>query len=172
MKQQLEIERKFIVSQLPEGLLEKAVGEKIKQGYLILENQRELRIRQRNNLCWMTLKQGSGLERFEQECQIPDEQFKMLWPLTEGKRIEKIRYLVENCGHVFEIDIFSGSLASLLVLEVEFSSVEASRKFRVPDFVKKEVTDDKNYKNAALATDGLPKSFSPKCFSARSSSGK
>jgi len=159
MKQQLEIERKFIVSQLPEGLLKKVVGEEIKQGYLILKNQRELRIRQRKNQCWMTLKEGSGLERFEQECQIPDEQFKMLWPLTEGKRVEKTRYLVESGGHMFEIDIFSGTLAPLLILEVEFSSVEASQKFRVPDFVKKEVTEDKNYKNAALATCGLPESF-------------
>lgn len=159
MKQQLEIERKFLVSQLPEGLLEKAVGEEIKQGYLILENQRELRIRQRDTQCWMTLKEGSGLERFEQECQIPDKQFKMLWPLTEGKRIEKTRYLVEKGGHVFEIDIFSGSLVPLLVLEVEFCSIKASQKFRVPDFVKKEVTEDKNYKNAALATCGLPESF-------------
>lgn len=159
MKQQLEIERKFIVSQLPEGLLEQAVGEEIKQGYLILENQRELRIRQRNTQCWMTLKEGSGLERLEQECQIPDEQFKMLWPLTKGKRVEKTRYLVESGGHMFEIDIFSGTLSPLLILEVEFSSVEASQKFRVPDFVKTEVTEDKNYKNAALATCGLPESF-------------
>lgn len=159
MKKQLEIERKFVVSHLPEELLEKAVREEIKQGYLILEDQRELRIRQRNNQYWMTLKEGSGLERFEQECQIPDGQFKMLWPLTEGKQIEKTRCLVENCGHVFEIDIFSGTLAPLLVLEVEFSSTKESQKFRVPDFVEKEVTDDKNYKNATLAIDGLPKSF-------------
>ncbi len=159
MKQQLEIERKFVVSHLPEELLEKAVREEIKQGYLILQGQRELRIRQRNNQYWMTLKEGSGLERFEQECQISDGQFKMLWPLTEGKQIEKTRCLVENCGHVFEIDIFSGILAPLLVLEVEFSSIKESQKFRVPDFVEKEVTDDKNYKNATLAIDGLPKSF-------------
>ena len=159
MKQQLEIERKFIVSQLPQGLLENAVGEEIKQGYLILKDQRELRIRKRDNEFWMTLKQGDGLERFEQECSIPNTQFFMLWPLTEGKRIEKTRYLVENADHVFEIDVFSGSLEPLIVLEVEFNSVEASRKFKVPDFVEKEVTEDKTYKNAVLATDGLPKLY-------------
>lgn len=157
--EQREIERKFTVSQLPEQLLDNAQSSEIKQGYLILEGERELRIRKRDNEFSMTLKQGSGLERSEQEHSISAELFAMLWPLTTGKRVEKIRYLVDENGHTLEIDIFSGALTSLIVLEVEFSSVEASRQFKIPDFVLKEVTADKTYKNAALATCGLPESF-------------
>lgn len=157
---QSEIERKFIISQLPERFLKNAQSVEIEQGYLILEGDRELRIRKRDNKFWITLKQGSGLKRFEQEESISAELFSMLWPLTEGKRIEKVRYLIELNGHTLEIDIFSGALTSLIILEVEFSSVEESRSFKSPDFVMKEVTEDKSYKNAALATRGLPTSFS------------
>ncbi len=148
------------MSALPEKLLENAPSSEIEQGYLILEGSQELRIRKRDDTFWITLKQGSGLERSEQEKRISAELFSMLWPLTEGKRIEKVRYLIEQNGHTLEIDIFSGALTSLIILEVEFSSVEESRSFKIPDFVMKEVTEDKSYKNAALATRGLPTSFS------------
>lgn len=157
--EQQEIERKFIVSYLPEQLLDNAPNSEVEQGYLLLENNRELRIRKRNSRFWMTLKQGSGLERFEQEERITAALYAMLWPLTEGKRIGKVRYLVEDGGHTLEIDVFSDTLSPLIILEVEFNSVEESQNFKVPDFARKEVTEDKAYKNAALATCGLPNSF-------------
>ena len=152
----LEIERKFIVPKLPEDLLASVPGETIRQGYLLLEAERELRIRDRNGEFRMTLKQGSGLARNEQECLIPADQFAMLWPLTKGKRIEKTRYAVNRAGLVFEVDVFSGQLAPLILLEVEFPSLQASREFSVPAFVEREVTDDRAYKNSSLATAGLP----------------
>lgn len=63
--QQMEIERKFLVSTLPTGFLDGYLAEHIEQGYLILEAQTELRIRNRDGHCTMTLKHGSGLERVE-----------------------------------------------------------------------------------------------------------
>ncbi len=154
---QLEIERKFIVHKLPEGLLKAASATLIRQGYLLIEGDQELRIRQRDQMFWMTLKQGSGLQRGEQECPIPETQFNMLWPLTAGRRLEKIRYLLPHDGCNFEFDLFKGDLSPLIILEVEFESIEASQAFRVPDFVTQEVTEEKAYKNATLATCGLPK---------------
>ncbi len=152
---QQEIERKFLLKVRPDELLVGVRGEAIRQGYL-LSGEAELRIRERAGICTMTVKRGSGLERFEQECPIPPEQFAMLWPLTEGRRIEKVRYVVSRDGLYYEIDIFEGPHAPLMVLEIEFSSREASREFSVPAFAQREVTEDKAYKNAALALDGLP----------------
>ncbi len=151
----MEIERKFLIRSLPEGFLDKHQGERIDQGYLILEDQTELRIRNRAGHCTMTLKQGLGLERLEQEKAIDKELFAMLWPLTAGRRIEKTRYAIEQSGHCLELDFFSGTLAPLVLLEVEFTSIDASRGFVPPSFVHKEVTNDRTYSNAMLATVGL-----------------
>ena len=159
MKEHLEIERKFILSRLPEGLLDHVQGDEIKQGYLIRENGQELRIRKRNEEYWMTLKQGSGLSRVEQECSIPSGQFEMLWPLTAGKRIEKTRYVVKQQDLLFEVDLFKEDLEPLILLEIEFENLVASREFKVPLFLGQEVTEDEEYKNAVLATFGLPDSF-------------
>ena len=159
MKQQLEIERKFTLTHLPDDLIIGVQGDEIKQGYLLRENDRELRIRKRNQENWMTLKQGSGLSRFEQECSIPSSQFEMLWPLTEGQRVEKTRYTVKQQDFLFEIDLFKGDLEPLVMLEVEFENLQKSREFLVPTFVSREVTEDKDYKNATLASNGLPDSF-------------
>lgn len=151
----MEIERKFLITSLPAGFLDKHRGERIDQGYLILEDQTELRIRNRAGHCTMTLKQGRGLERLEQEKAIDKELFAMLWPLTVGRRIEKTRYVIDQSGHCLELDFFSGTLAPLVLLEVEFTSIDASHDFVPPAFVCKEVTNDRTYSNAMLATIGL-----------------
>ncbi len=151
----VEIERKFLLRSVPQELIAKTEGESIRQGYL-LSGDSELRIRERAGICTMTVKRGAGLERFEQECVIPQQQFEMLWPLTEGQRIDKVRYAVPRGTLIYEIDIFNGDLSPLQILEIEFNSVEASQEFIAPDYVEKEVTDNKAYKNAALALKGLP----------------
>lgn len=156
----LEIERKFLLGSIPEVLLKKASSEEIRQGYLIREDNRELRIRQKGPASyWMTLKQGSGLKRHEQECAISKEQFSMLWPLTEQRRIEKTRYLIPWGSLNLEIDIFGGALAPLIILEIEFADLAASRNFSVPAFAGREITEDPAYKNATLAICGLPENF-------------
>lgn len=154
-----EIERKFLIRQLPQDLLAGIDGEKIRQGYLLIEAERELRIREKGNRHWMTSKSGHGLERQEDEQEISAALFDMLWPLTAGRQIEKTRFRVGCSGLTLEIDIFSGQLAPLVLMEVEFSSVEESRTFIVPDYSASEVTDNKSFKNSSLAICGLPKSF-------------
>lgn len=156
---QIEIERKFLVSRLPQGLLKNVSATRIRQGYLLIEDERELRLRQRGAQFWLTEKQGKGLKRVEQEVALDEIAFKMLWPLTAGRRLEKTRHLLRYDEHCLEIDIFSGDLGSLMLLEVEFTSVAASRSFRLPAYVTREVTDDPAYKNARLALCGLPDSF-------------
>ncbi|MFO7813908.1 MAG: hypothetical protein R6V21_13145 [Pelovirga sp.] len=152
----VEIERKFLVSSLPAGLLAAHQGENIDQGYLILKDQTTLRIRNRAGRCTMTLKQGSGLERLEQEKEIDTDLFAMLWPLTAGRRIEKTRYVINQSGYCLELDLFHGTLEPLILLEVEFATVAASRDFVPPDFASHEVTEDQAFSNAMLATAGLP----------------
>jgi CYTH domain-containing protein len=157
--QQNEIERKFLITRLPDNLLATASATRIRQGYLLSESARELRLRQRGEQFWITEKQGRGLQRLEQEVPLDKLLFQMLWPLTAGRRLEKTRHLLPQADLVLEFDLFDGNLSPLILLEVEFTSEAASRNFTPPPYVALEVTEDPAFKNASLAIDGLPDSF-------------
>ena len=62
-----------------------------------------------------------------------------LWPSTKGRRLEKVRSLVEQGAFQVEVDRYRGDLEPLLVTEVEFSSVEESETFSKPDYLGREV---------------------------------
>ena len=96
---QNEIERKFLIPQLPKGLLDGTSATSIRQGYLLVEAAHELRLRQRGAYFWLTEKKGQGLKRQEQEVPLDESAFKMLWPLTAGRRIEKTRYALQHDDH-------------------------------------------------------------------------
>jgi adenylate cyclase len=93
----------------------------------------------------------------EEELAIEDERFERLWPLTEGRRIEKTRYEIPGeDGSTIELDVYDGALDGLVVAEVEFDSEDAADRFAGPDWLGEEVTDDKRYKNQRLACEGRP----------------
>ena len=123
----VEIERKFLVKSLPD---EVQGGTPILQGYLAHDEHMEVRIRQYGNKHFLTVKEGAGLMRRETEVEISPQQFHALWPSTEGRRLEKVRSLVDHGSCRVEVDRYLGDLEPLLVAEVEFSSVEESEASR------------------------------------------
>lgn len=148
-----EIERKFLVKSLPDGMQ----GETpILQGYLTHDEHLEVRIRQFGDQCFLTVKEGAGLLRRETEIEISAGQFHSLWPATEGRRLEKVRSLVDHGSYRLEVDRYLGDLEPLLVAEVEFPSIEASERFEKPDYLGQEITEVEAYKNVSLAMHGLP----------------
>ena len=149
----IEIERKFLLKSLPD---EMRAGMRILQGYLAHDEQMEVRIRQCGNNYFLTIKEGRGIRRREIEVEISPEQFQALWPSTEGRRLEKVRSLVNHGEFRVEVDCYCGDLEPLLVAEVEFSSVEESERFEKPDYFGQEVTDEDAYKNLFLALHGIP----------------
>ena len=154
----LELERKFLVAEAPDDL-ENYPADRILQGYLAIgEDGSEARVRRRGQRTTLTVKQGRGLTRREEEVEITRAQFDRLWPLTEGRRIEKTRHLIGlPNGLVIELDTYDGALAGLLTAEVEFPSAAAAQRFVPPDWFGPEVTNDDAYKNRRLATTGLPR---------------
>jgi len=129
----------------------------IMQGYLIVtENDIEIRIRKKGERFSETVKAGSGLVRQESEKEITEEAFFDHWPLTEDKRVQKVRYDIEYVGKLIELDIYSGELEGLVVAEVEFESEEESVSFVPPSWFGEEVTHDERYKNKNLALHGMP----------------
>lgn len=148
----VEIERKFLVRELPPNL-DSCPSEEIEQGYLAIDGDVELRVRRSDgNKTVLTLKAGGGESRLEEEFEIDPSRFGALWPLTRGRRLRKVRHRIPaGDGLTFELDVYGGSLAGLRVVEIEFPTEEASAAFRPPAWVGKEVTGDSAYKNQALA---------------------
>lgn len=155
MAKGIEIERKFLVKNIPESL---GQGVTIAQGYLhIGDDGSEIRIRRMGEKYFMTKKSGGDLQRQEEESEIGEKEFYAAWLKTEGKRVEKTRYEIPFEGQTIELDLFAGSLAGLMTAEVEFASIEASQSFTPPEFLGNDITNDKRYKNQQLALHGIPK---------------
>jgi CYTH domain-containing protein len=146
-----EIERKFLVTALPDGLGE---GDTIDQGYLaIAPDGVETRIRRRAGAATLTVKSGPAMIRVEEEIPLETARFDALWPLTEGRRLEKVRHLIPlERGLTAELDVYGGALAGLLTAEIEFPSEAAARDFSPPPWLGEEVTGDATYANQNLAT--------------------
>ena len=148
--QHIEIERKFLIKNLPDLNLAKKVY--IHQGYITHTNDSvEVRLRQKEEHFFITVKSGSGMVRNEHEISVDQQQFEKLWPETQGRRIEKHRWTGQLGAQIFELDIFMGELKSLMLVEVEFASTEEADNFQPVDWFGAEVTMDKRYKNKALA---------------------
>jgi adenylate cyclase len=148
-----EIERKFKVEALPEGLLGPASV--IQQGYLSVEPV-EIRLRAQDGGHELTVKSLGGLRRVEVALPVAPEQFDELWPLASAF-VEKTRHRVVVNGAVAELDVYGGKLAGLLVVEVEFASEEQAGRFVAPDWFGREITEDSRFRNAALAqAEGIP----------------
>lgn len=146
----IEIERKFLVATLPD---EMPAGLLIRQGYLTVEaDSIDLRLRQYGDDYFLTMKSGEGLVRRELETAISAGQFDTLWPATEGRRLEKTRHRGKLLGgQLFELDVFAGHLAPLIMVEVEFPSEDLAKAFVPPAWFGQEVTDDRRYRNRHLA---------------------
>lgn len=150
-KQGDEIERKFLVSFEPFSL-DNQKYDKIVQGY-IKSNEKEKRIRAINGTkFFLTEKYGLGVKREEFEKEISREEFFKLLQDVDGKLIKKRRYYIDvGAKKSAELDVYFGHLAGLKTVEVEFSSLEESNAFIVPNWFGEEVTNDKYYKNKNLS---------------------
>ena len=151
LKSGKEIERKFIVKNLPTDL-DKAKKEYILQGYLDTK-QGETRIRNVNNRkFFINEKYGQGIQRDEYEKEITKNDFLDLFKKTNSKIIKKVRYYypLQN-NKIAELDCYFGKLKGLNTVEVEFESMEEAENFNIPLWFGKEVTYDKKFKNHDLS---------------------
>jgi adenylate cyclase len=147
----MEIERKFLVSDLPD--LEGREEVAMEQGYLTLADAgAEVRLRRSGEELLLTVKGGKGRERAEVELGLTEEQFGELWELTEGKRLVKTRLSAPLGTLEVEVDVFGGELDGLVIAEVEFPDESTADSFKPPDWFGREVTGEDAYLNESLAT--------------------
>ena len=149
----MEIERKFLVSRLPDAL-EQYPHERMEQAYVSVDPL--IRIRRAGERYILTCKGRGLLSREEFETGITPEAYGRLLAKTDGLRIVKERYRIPLGAYTAELDIFAPPLAPLVFAEVEFPTPDAAQAFAPPDWFGREVTYDPAYTNAALSRDGAP----------------
>lgn len=146
----IEIERKFLVKDDSwRGGVESETH--IMQGYLSDNPDATVRVRVKGGKGYLTIKgRGTGLVRPEYEYEIPVADAEpMLRELSVSAVVDKVRYRVRCGAHVWDLDVFSGDNAGLVMAEVELGAEDDA--FDVPPWVGLEVTDDSRYYNANLA---------------------
>ncbi len=145
-----EIERKFLVISDhwdPSGLK----GRSLRQGYIARGEGCTVRVRTSDDGAWLTLKgPTTGISRSEFEYAIPlADGVELLREFCQGSAVEKIRYDVVVDGARFEVDVFTGANAGLVVAEIELA--DPDQAFPQPDWLGLEVSHDPRYRNSELA---------------------
>lgn len=153
----IEIERKFLVTSDAWRGAALDDGRAIRQGYLAPggPDAASVRVRLIGGEARLTVKGPGLLERAEFEYPIPigDAQAMFEAGLC-APLVEKRRTRVAHGGLVWEVDVFAGHLAGLVVAEVELAS--AGQVVSLPGWVGREVTGDPRYQNSALARAKAP----------------
>lgn len=149
-----EIERKFLVA--GDGWRSSVTDHlDIRQAYLSVTDTNTVRVRLAGRAAFLTIKSaGSGLTRQEFEIAIPFAEAEAMLALRTGRIIEKRRHIAPAGLLRWEIDVFAGDLAGLVIAEIELPTETA--EFERPDWLSAEVTGDPRYGNSSLATNGLP----------------
>ena len=122
----MEIERKYLIKALPEGILTGCPCRSIEQAYLCTEPV--VRIRKEDDSYYLTYK-GKGLLARE-EYNLPIKAYPHL---------------------TIELDIFEGAYEGLMLAEVEFPAKEEALTFTPPDWFGEDVTFSGEYQNSRLS---------------------
>jgi CYTH domain-containing protein len=143
-----EIERKFLVT--GDAWRAEASGTRFRQGFLSTDPDRTVRVRAAGARGTLTIKGrtvGARRPEYEYEISLADAE-QMLDTLCKRPLIEKVRFELRAGAHLWEIDVFEGDNAGLVVAEIELESED--EPFERPDWIGEEVTDDPRYFNANL----------------------
>lgn len=143
-----EIERKFLVTD--PSVVDGRVGTVIRQGYLSRVKERTVRVRRVGDRAFVTIKGANvGARRSEWEYEIPAADADELLLLCEAPVLDKTRYVIGVGGRDWEVDVFAGANAGLVMAEVELDDEAAV--VELPPWAGREVTDDPRYYNANLS---------------------
>lgn len=145
----IEIERKYLVHPEKWKNLQKPKGEIYRQGYLLTDPHKTIRIRKTDEKGFITIKGISvGAKRQEFEYEIPKSEAEELLNQFAVSELSKIRYKIVFENYLWEVDEFSGDNEGLIVAEIELSDEQET--FKIPEWIATEVTEDERYFNSNL----------------------
>lgn len=145
----IEIERKFLLQNDTWKSVARP-GVRYRQGYLCDSGPASVRVRIGGQQAYLNIKSATlGVQRSEYEYEIAmEEAEELLAQLARKPLVEKTRYCVAHAQHIWEIDVFEGDNAGLVVAEIELRSADES--FERPPWLGAEVSDDPRYYNVCL----------------------
>lgn len=143
-----EIERKFLVDELPANLDEYDFHD-LEQGYL--NTAPVVRVRKEDDTYYLTYKGRGFIEREEYNLPLTEEAYLHLVAKSDGKIISKRRYLIPFNGYTIELDVFKEPFAPLVLAEVEFQTPEEANAFVPPAWFGRDVTSEPEYTNSYLS---------------------
>ncbi len=145
----IEIERKYLINYEKWQKIEKPLGRTYRQGYLLTDPKKTIRVRLTETNGYLTIKGLSvGATRSEFEYEIPISDAVELLDNFSISELSKIRYKISFENKVWEIDEFLGDNAGLIIAEIELKRED--EHFNCPDWIDKEVTGDEKYYNSNL----------------------
>ena len=147
----MEIERKFLIKQIPEGCTSFPCRQ-IEQAYL--NTDPVVRVRRDNDDYYLTYKGKGLLSREEYNLPLNKEAYEHLLAKADGIILTKKRYMIPVPGNdhlTIELDVFEGHYRGLILAEVEFASEEEAKAFNPPAWFGKDVTFSGEYHNSRLS---------------------
>lgn len=144
-----EIERKYLVDRNKWQQIDKPTGQLYRQGYLLTDPIKTIRVRQTPEKGFLTIKGLSiGATRPEYEYEIPLDEAKELLDNFSISELSKFRYKLIVDNKIWEVDEFLGDNSGLIVAEIELTSEDEN--FSIPAWVDREVTGQEKYYNSNL----------------------
>jgi len=145
----IEIERKFLIKKRDWPKMDLSRGELYRQGYLLTDPSKTVRVRQTADRGFITVKGiSAGATRAEFEYEIPFAEAGELIDRFATTELSKVRYHVRVGNHLWEIDEFKGPNEGLLIAEIELKTETES--FELPSWIDREVTGEERYYNSNL----------------------
>ncbi|GJE73823.1 MULTISPECIES: CYTH domain-containing protein [Methylorubrum] len=144
-----EIERKFLV--VDDGWKAGVIGRRrLTDGLIGQFENGKVRVRLDDERAFLTVKgERKGLGRPEFEYEIPwADGEAMLRLVCDTCLIEKTRHRVLHGGLVWEVDVYGGALAGMILAEVELE--EEAQAFSTPGWLGREVTADPRFRQSTL----------------------
>ena len=147
----MEIERKFLVKELPD--LSGAKSSEIMQGYVSISP--EVRVRKLDDKYYRTEKGEGTVVREEREWEISSKEGEALFASVQTNVIVKTRYYIPCGKYTAELDIYKGKFSGLCVVEIEFPTLDEATAFVPPVWFGEDVSEKKEYRNKNLAQKDL-----------------
>ena len=145
----MEIERKFLIKKCPDNL-NSFPCHMIEQGYL--NTNPVVRVRREDETYYLTYKGSGMMAREEYNLPLNEQAYQHLIQKADGNIISKKRYLIPlNQGLTAELDVFAPPFEPLIMVEVEFASIDEAQQFQPPLWFDKEVTNDLDYHNSIMS---------------------
>ena len=140
----LEIEKTYLAKCLPDDVLLSPFKDII-DIFITISDASTIRLRKSGEEYTLTkkIKEKENDASSQMEFTIPlDESEFLLFEKMSSKVIEKRRYFYRHERSVLEIDIFTGHLKGLVIIECEFRNRSEYNAFIMPEFCLIEVTQE------------------------------